>query len=171
MAARKIQTARIWKRVRNIAITVVALLVLAIGGGVGYTWYMGQQAVPAAPVSASIETAPTAPAPKHVQPAANAPASAAIQMLSSPVAPGSNASIDVKTNPGADCTISVLYNKVASTDSGLSHKVADDYGLISWTWTIEKTVPLGKWPVKVTCIHNKLSAVVQGDIVVAKSDN
>lgn len=171
MAAKKLRTARVWKRVRNVAISAVVLLILVVGGGVGYIWYMGQQAVPSESGSVSAEEAPVNPTPKRVQPAANAPASAAIQMLSSPVAPGSNASIDVKTNPGAKCTILVLYDKVASKDSGLNQKVADEYGLVSWTWTVEQTVPLGKWPVKVTCAHNKLSAVVQDDIVIAKSDS
>ncbi len=74
----------------------------------------------------------------------------------------------VKTNAAAACNIKVVYDKTASTDSGLIAKVADEYGMVSWGWTVEPSVPLGKWPVKVTCANAKHSAVVQSDLVVEK---
>jgi hypothetical protein len=160
---------RIIRFVRNIAISVAVLLVIFIGGGAAYTWYMGRTTVVDTSVADSIDTTPT-PVIKHVQPAANANESASVQMLTSPVAPGSNASVTVKTNPSSECTIAVEYNKVASKDSGLRLKTADEFGIVSWTWTVEVSVPLGTWPVKVTCINtaNKKSAFVQGDLVVAR---
>jgi len=120
--------------------------------------------------SPSVPTSPT-PVIKRAKPDPNNPSSASIQMFTSSVAPGSNASITVRTNPEAKCTIKVEYNKVPSTDSGLVPKVADEYGIVSWAWTVEEEVPLGKWPVKVTCVHNKRSAVVQGDLMVVKQTN
>lgn len=126
-------------------------------------------ATPAA-IATPVEAA-SAPAITPAKPAANAKESASIQMLTSPVAPGSNASVSVKTNAASKCTITVEYNKVASTDSGLKPKVADEFGMISWAWTVEESVPLGKWPVKVTCAYNDQSSVVQGDLVVAKQVN
>jgi hypothetical protein len=62
----------------------------------------------------------------------------------------------------------VVSAEPASTDSGLAQKNADEYGLLSWTWTVEPTVPLGKWPVKISCAYDGKGAFVQGDLVVAK---
>lgn len=157
---------RISRSVRNAAISTVALLVLLFGGGVVYTWYVGQQEVKdttaiAAPVELVLPSV-AKPSPQ----AANAKASASVQSLTSPVAPGSNASVTIKTNPFAECTVVVEYNKIASKDSGLGPKVADDFGTVSWTWTVEASVPVGKWPVTVTCAHNELTAVVQEDLEV-----
>jgi hypothetical protein len=44
--------------------------------------------------------------------------------------------------------------------------VADDFGIVSWTWTVEESVPLGEWPVDVTCAFNDQSAMVRGKLVV-----
>lgn len=164
----KARGSRILRFIRNLAISIFVLLVVTVGGGVAYTWYMGQnsdgKSASVVPVS---NEEPTAPVVKRVQPGANVPTSAAIQTLTSPVAPGSNASVTIKTNAEAECSITAIYNKVASTDSGLGKKQADEYGVLSWVWTVEPTVPLGKWPVTITCINNEKSAVVVGDLVVA----
>lgn len=162
----KIDKAQALKAVRNIAISAAVLLVLVVGGGVAYTWYVGQDEAAntaAVPVSATPTSAPVI---KPMKPAANAKQSAAVQMLTSPVAPGENASITVKTNAGSDCTITVEYDEVPSTDSGLKPKKADDFGIVSWTWTVEETVPVGKWPVDVICAFNDQTAMVRGDLVV-----
>jgi hypothetical protein len=163
--------ARITKFIRNTLISVGVLLVVILGGGAAYTWYMGEYGAdtPAA-IAAPVEAAPVA-AIAPAKPAANAKESASIQMLTSPVTPGSNASVSVKTNAASQCTIAVEYNKIASTDSGLTPKVADEFGMVSWAWTVEESAPLGRWPVKITCIYNDQSAVVQGDLVVAKQAN
>jgi hypothetical protein len=162
---------RVPKIPKSVYITVgsiLALLVLFVGAGAAYTWYTGQHSDEA--VSAAEATpAEVTPVPKHepMKPAANAKASASVQSLTSPVAPGSNVSVTIKTTPTATCKIVVEYNKVASQDSGLGPKTADEYGIVSWTWTVDKTAPLGKWPVTVTCEYNTKSAVVVGDLEVA----
>ena len=127
---------------------------------------MGQQK----PVTTVIEVeeVDSTPTIKHVKPAENAPVGVSIQTLTTPIVPGSNASVVIKTNPSATCTIKVEYNGVASKDSGLAPKVADDFGTITWAWTVELAVPEGKWPVSITCIKGKLSGVVLGDLVVSK---
>jgi hypothetical protein len=102
------------------------------------------------------------------QPAPNAKEGVAVQSLTSPVAPGDNASIDIHTNRDSKCTITVVYNNIPSKDAGLTPKTADEYGLASWSWTVESTVPVGKWPVTVTCEWNKKIAVVIGDLIVKK---
>jgi hypothetical protein len=156
---------RIGKSIRNTFTSIVVLSVLAVGAGAAYTWYMGKTSPAALVTPVEAETAPVI---KHVQPATNAPIGASVQTVTSPVNPGENASITARTSPGADCTISVVYDKTASKDSGLSAKTADEFGMVSWTWTIEASAPLGKWPVKVTCALGKKSALVQADLVVAK---
>jgi hypothetical protein len=161
------------KSIRTTTLWTGVLLLVALGGGAAYTWYMGQQPLPqtVAEAAPAAEMAEPVSAAKHMAPDPNAKASAAIEMLSSPVTPGMNASVSVKTNPNADCIVSVTYDKIASKDSGLASKTADEFGIVSWTWTVESTVPYGTWPVKVTCTINKRSAVVQGDLVVAKQIN
>lgn len=155
------------KKVRNIAISAVILLLVLIGAGVGYTWYMSQY-----------DAAPTVAAPKpvekegtitHVKVAENANANASIQSLTTPVMPGNNASVSVKGNPGSTCTIVVEYNKIPSKDSGLIRKPTDEFGVVTWSWTVESTVPVGKWPVTVTCEYNKKTAVVIGDLIVTNT--
>jgi zona occludens toxin (predicted ATPase) len=160
--------ARIPKTALYTAISVIVLLVLLVGGGIAYVWYTGQNA----PDISGIDAAPAAAESPAVltptKPAANANASASVQVLTSPVAPGDNASISIKTVATSTCTIKVMYGDVQSTDSGLTTKTADEFGIVSWAWTVGATVPTGTWPVTVTCNYNGRSAVVQGNLVVAR---
>ena len=155
------------RKARNIAITIGILLVLLIAFGVAYTWYVGQQGPGQAKTVATPQTEvlqpikPTAPKPGTQE-------SAAIEYLSTPIAPGDSASVNVKTVATSNCNISVAYNNVPSTDTGLKPKVADDFGNVEWDWTVGKSTPLGTWPVKVTCSWHGKTAVVQGDLVVAR---
>jgi hypothetical protein len=153
---------------RNALISAGVLLVLLVGGGVGYTYFVG----PDATQSSAGNTAPQVSEEqviKATKPAANAKESASVQSILSPVEPGANSSIIVKTNAGSKCTITVVYDTVASKDSGLGPKVADEFGNVSWTWTVEPAVPVGTWPVTVTCVYNTRSAVVKADLVVTKA--
>lgn len=160
--------ARITIFIRNTLVSIGVLLVVFLGGGAAYTWYMGEYGtVNSTAIAAPAEVIPPSTV-KPKKPAADAPVGASIQMLTSPITPGSNASVSVKTNAESKCTITVEYNKVASTDSGLKPRLADDFGMVSWAWTVEESVPLGKWPVTVTCVYGDKSAVVKGDLVVAK---
>jgi hypothetical protein len=155
------------KAVRNAFIGAGVLLVLLVGGGVAYTYFLGPDGTQPGAVAAPA----AAPEPKFTpsKPAANAPESAAVQTVTTPVAPGANASVAVKTNAGSTCKISVVYNGVASTDSGLADKKADEYGTVSWAWTVGSTAPIGTWPVNITCSYNGKTAIVRADLVVAKS--
>lgn len=161
---------QIVKKTLRITASAVILLVLAVGGGVGYTWYVSQHAEEN---SAAFEQPAQATGGirkiEHVKPPSDAKVGASVQSITSPVVPGSNASIMVKTNPDANCTISVVYDKTSSKDSGLTEKKADEYGLVQWAWTVESTAPLGSWPVKVTCANAKNSAMVQNDLKVVKT--
>lgn len=160
----RINKKRIVRSIRNVAISVGVLIVLLVAAGGIYTWIIGQNSVPNK-VATTADSTPV-PAIKHVDPAPNVQESASVQSLTSPVAPGDNASVIIKTNPGSWCTITVVYDKTASTDSGLTGKTSDDFGSVSWTWTVDTTAPVGKWPVTVTCLRNKLTAIVIGDLIV-----
>lgn len=154
---------------RNFAIAASVLIVILLAVGVVYTWYMGQQGIENTPADAKpIQKAQPKEARK---PDPNAKVGVSVQLLSTPVVPGSNASISIKTNPEAKCTISVVYNKVPSKDSGLVQKVANEYGQTDWSWTVEATAPLGKWPVTVNCANPTHSGMVRGDLEVVKQVN
>jgi hypothetical protein len=159
---------RVPKSVVRALISVAVLLVLIIGAGVGYVWYAGRHPMNRPQTEEQPIVNAKKPDFKPIKPAPNAKESASIQSLTSPVAPGDNAMVTIHTLPDSVCTISVVYDKTASTDSGLAQKNADEYGLLSWTWTVEPTVPLGKWPVKISCAYDGKGAFVQGDLVVAK---
>lgn len=155
----------ITRLVRNVLLSTAVLLVLFLGGGLGYTWYSGQNAsepISIVPVSVSAAPVPMTP-PK---PTPNTFVSASVQSLTSPVTPGSGAEVTVRTLRDAKCSITVVYDKVASTDSGLVPKAADEYGMVGWTWTVGSAVPLGKWPVSVKCVNGDKSAVVTADLLV-----
>ena len=158
---------RVLRSLRNAAIAFVVLIVLVGGAGAAYVWYVGENSVPnetaiAKPVDPSVK--------KEVKPLQrdpNAPIGVSFQMLSSPVTPGANAGVTIQSTPGVTCKISVELNKVPLKDSGLADKMTDDYGVLSWTWTMPADAPIGKWPVKITCISPaKKSAVMQGDLEV-----
>lgn len=158
---------RALKIVRNVLISVVVLVVLIGGAGVAYIWYVGQnsdtQAVESAvdPVNPAPKITPKKPDPK-------AKVGASVQMLTSPIKPGSEASITIRTLPTAKCKIKVEYNKIAAKDPGLKDQTADEFGIATWDWTVGPNTPVGKWPVKVTCSHNKQSGMVQGDLEVKR---
>lgn len=156
------------RTIRNIALSFIALAVLFVGAGVAYVLITGRS-----DTNANAEPAPTAPSPNTNLPAPhkpgpNAPESAGIQSLYTPVKIGSNTSMSVKTLPGSTCTISFIYNNITSKDSGLAQKIADEYGNVTWAWTISSDVPVGTWPAKVTCAYNKKTAVVIGNVQVTK---
>ncbi len=155
------------KALRNSLISAGVLLVVLVAGGAAYTYFLGpdgsQSAASVAPVATpEVNIKPT-------KPADNAVESAAVQTLTTPAPLGSNVSISVKTVAGSDCKIAVVYGTVTSTDSGLTPKKADEYGVVTWAWTVGNTVPVGKWPVNVECAFHGRSAVVRGDLEVVKS--
>lgn len=153
----------------NLFVTILVLLLLGGGAGAAYVWYVGN-AKPVEPASL--------PEPKQnklnqaaVTPKAKpeGPVGVSVQVLSSPVAPGGNASMTIRTRPDAACSIKVTYKDQPSTDGGLIPKTADEFGLVQWTWTVESSRPVGKWPVEVTCALGDKSGYVKGELEVANS--
>lgn len=159
------------KTLRNIFLSILAIVLVLVGVASAYVWMSGQDSDKKinennSPKPAAADQTPLKPRPK---PSPTAKVGASVQVIESPVAPGSNTSLTVKTNAGAKCSIAVVYGSMKSTDSGLSPKIADDFGLVSWTWTVERSAPLGKWPIKVTCANKANSAEVQADLVIANN--
>jgi hypothetical protein len=148
-----------------VALSALILLILFAVAGVVYVRFGGTSSKQASSTNA-------APPPQQLSlPAAHkpdpkAPVGVALQSLYTPVKAGQNTSITIKTTPTAKCTIKVTYDGHASADSGLAAKNADEYGMATWSWTVEKTVPAGKWPVAVTCVYNKHSGFLQKDLQV-----
>lgn len=159
------------RKIRNGAIGTLIVFVVMILAGVGYTWYMGTQAT-AEPVAEEIDEAVGPITRTPYQPAPDAAVGVSSQLLTSPVQPGENASLSIKTNPAANCEITLTYGELGeedkqSTDSGLEPKVADAYGMVTWSWTVEASRPVGTWPVEVTCANEAKSGYLRVDLVVA----
>ena len=159
---------KIPKTIKRTFITIFVLLVLFFGGGAIYVYITGKNARvdDVKPVATQPEESnPIAP---PVAPADNAGVGVAVASLLSPITAGANTSLSVNTNAGASCTITATYKDKPSTDSGLTPKIANPYGSVSWTWTVDSTAPVGKWPVKVTCAYHGRTGVVVADLVVEK---
>jgi hypothetical protein len=157
------------RTIRNILISVVVMLALIVGGGIAYVKFAGgEDGAKKEPAPAQNTNTDNFALPKPKTPNPKAPEGAAIESFLTPAKAGTNTSITIKTNAGSTCTISVTYNDVPSKDSGLTPKTASSYGIASWTWTVDSAVPVGTWPVKVTCSLNKKSAVVIGNLQVTK---
>lgn len=146
-----------WRTLRNITLFVVIVLALLIGAAVAYAWYTGKHAGGDIAVTETIKSKPALK--KPIKPKPDAQIGVATQYVTNPVAPGENASISIHTNADAKCTITVDYDKTVAKDSGLKPKVADDYGLVEWSWTIPENAPLGKkTTVDVRCANEKKNA-------------
>jgi hypothetical protein len=148
------------RSVRHILIAVGALLVLMLLSGSLYTWYLDRQDNKNINNTTAVANNITAAQPiQPVQPAANEPEGVSIVMLTSPIKRDTNASMTVNTNAGSKCTILVTYNKIIANEPALSPAAADSYGSVSWTWYVGNTVPVGMWPIKVTCVYHKSTGV------------
>lgn len=158
---------RIPKAVRNTFIGIVVCLLVAIGAGVGYVWYTGQDESQVLAATTETEKPAARPFGAPIAPNPDNPVGASVQMISSPVKPGGDVSLIVKTTPTATCKIVAKYNNIVSQNPSLVEKSADDYGAVNWDWTLEAGVPLGTWPVDVTCSFAEKSAMVRGDLVVS----
>ena len=151
------------RRMVSIPLVVIALIGVP---ALGYAWYQAQQSeVSAEPVVKPASTkSPISP----TEPPKNAKVGISVGSFVSPVRSGQNSSISIKTLPGAACSISYTYNadKKVSKDTGLTPKVADEFGVASWTWTVTTDTRPGAWPVEITCARNGSSAYSKSDLVI-----
>jgi hypothetical protein len=166
----KLPKVRIPKVVYKTILSIVVLLMVLVGGGVAYTWYVGNNDAYETPAGPEPAANPVEALTKPREIAPDAKFGASVQFITSPVEPGKNSSISIKTRPEAECEIVVEYDEVKSEDSGLVPKKADEYGIVGWTWTVEDYQPVGKWPVEVTCAYGEQSAFVRSELRVEHKD-
>ncbi len=152
------------KSVQRTSTSVLVLAVLALGAGMAYTWYTGQQQSALANQPAPERTTRAIIKPQKV--ASDARVGASVQTVTPEVKPGENASLSIRTNPEAECSIVVKYGTVNAVDSGLAPKLADEFGVASWSWTVAASTPAGKWPADVTCKNKKHSAMVRAELLI-----
>ncbi|MBS3909840.1 MAG: hypothetical protein KGZ93_09530 [Actinobacteria bacterium] len=82
----------------------------------------------------------------------------------SPVSPGGNpVTVFVKTEPGAISQIELGYRGGQNEEGALDPKQANASGMVSWTWTVDPSVPYGAYPILVT------AKSIDGRTAVAKS--
>lgn len=167
--AHKHHVRRRWRR-RSKKIALITLVLIVLFGTIGfvYTWYAGQQEVaPALDVS----TLPSKQPKREVaEPTKDSQVGVSTQSFTGQVKPGDNASLAIKTLRGAACSIVFTYNDdgVRSDDTGLIPKIADEYGYVDWTWTVEQSVSDGVWPVEVVCANGPKHAYLRNDLVVQR---
>ncbi len=157
---------RVPKTLRKVVISILVMLFMFVAIGVGYVYFSGANSPE--PVTSISIPKESSPLPKPVAPSPNAPVGVAVSSLTTPAKIGENSSLSVQTNAGSKCTVTVTYGGVASKDSGLGPVTANPYGTATWTWTVTGNTPLGIAPVKVTCVYNGRSAVVQDNQVITK---
>ncbi|MGB3023218.1 MAG: hypothetical protein WBB39_00220 [Candidatus Saccharimonadales bacterium] len=151
---------------KKIGIIILVVIIIFIVIGIIYTWLVGRQS------STILNDKPAGSGPQIRKPFAPDPDAAvgvAVQLMNSPLRPGENAMVSIRTLPGAVCTIKVEYNKLPVVDSGVIEKLADDYGVATWSWTVSADAPPGNWPVDITCKRNARSGYLHLDFEVKKS--
>ena len=152
---------------RRVFIAIFVLLVFCIVAAIIYVWYMGQHPLEA--TQTVVNTAPLAPKLKAPSYDPNAPVGIVQQTFTGAIAAGGNAMISIKTQPKAACQIAVKVNKETLPDTGLVPKIADEFGMVDWSWTVPKNVLPGKWPVEITCANDlKKSAYFKVELEVSR---
>lgn len=164
--------ARAVRRIRSIAIAALVLGLVIGAGAVVLIWVMKPQAVKPPTTSASTqEKAPDLTSQKF---AADIPIGSSVQSITTPISPGSNASVTIRTTERAVCTIKVVrldpYNKELArvADSGLADKTADEFGMITWTWTMPADAAIATWKADMFCQRDSKSTRSVGEIVVER---
>ena len=150
-------------------IVLSALILVVLFFMVGFVYvYMNDQSSGIADTSKSTATIKYQPLKPPPRSSPKSTVGVAIESLDTPVTRGSQTSMIITTNSYATCSISVIYNNIPSKVPGLSPKVADAYGMVTWTWTVPKTTPVGNWPIKVVCHDQTQSGVLDESLSVVE---
>ena len=161
-------------KLRNLAIAVVLLGVVIFGVGLLIMWLMQPKKVDQPAATAPAAQKPSMSPSRKFGP--NIPIGSAIQSISSPVAPGDNANVTLRTTEGATCTIKVVNldqhgNEIGRVeDSGLADKKVDEFGVVTWTWTMPKGAALATWKADMFCKRDEMSTRSVGEVVVKLKD-
>lgn len=163
---------RLIKSLRNLAIGVLVLALLIGGIYVALLWLNKPQQISVEEPDATNKQNPNFVTPN--KPPKDVAIGSSIQSISSPLSPGDNASLTLRTTESAVCTIKVvrldtmLREVQRVTDSGLADKTADDFGIVTWTWSMPSNAGIGKWQADITCQRDSKSTRSIGEIVVQK---
>ena len=108
-----------------------------------------------APETAAPTAAPRTPTPPTPAPPTLVPKAAAfVRFISatSPVAKGGTATVKIATSPNATCAITVTYGTAGpARAAGLEPRAADDFGSLTWSWTVATGTAPGTYPIDVVC--------------------
>ena len=157
------------KTVIKTVVAILILLLIFVGGAVAYVYFTAKSSDEQNPPQSEAEKISL---PEPSKPNPDNPVGASVVSITTPVKLGANSSVTVRTTATATCTIKVVHgepdDEIAVKDSGLAAKVADQFGNVTWSWTMEETAPVGKWTAKVTCKYGKKSGYVEGYFQVKK---
>lgn len=157
------------RTLRNVAIAML-VLVIVIGAVYLLISWLSKPKIAGNSVVKDTQQSPTMPQPHR--PPRDVPIGSSIQSLTTPVAPGGNVSLILRTTESAVCTIKVVHldeqmREVARvTDGGLVDKTADEFGVVTWTWTMPAGAAQVTWHADITCQRDSKSTRSVGDIVV-----
>jgi hypothetical protein len=110
------------------------------------------------------------PLPTPLAPGPNSPEGVSIEVLASPASIGSDVYLSVLTNAGSTCSVAMSYNGGQTGTAVASDQIANDYGDITWNWTVGSNVPVGTWPVKVVCAYRGRTGVAINNLQVISSN-
>lgn len=160
------------KKLVKWTVIIVVLLVLIIGLGILIIWLLQPKKIDSNTTPAPATQKPTiAPAHKF---GPNIPIGSSVQSISSPIAPGDNAYVTLRTTEGATCSIKVVsldqHGKEIDrvSDSGLVDKKVDDFGVVTWTWTMPVGAAIKIWQADMYCKRDDKSTRSVGEIEVER---
>ena len=102
--------------------------------------------------------------PPATAPSSNSPEGVALQAMTTPVQVGAVFYLSAETNAGSLCTAYIDYAGTDGTDPNLNSQQANEYGNVTWTWTVPDKAPLGTWPLTITCLYRGRTGVVDDNV-------
>jgi len=148
------------RTIRNTLFAILMLLVLIISGATVYVLFINRPNLePGSTANAKYST-PSVLTPR--QPNPNAPEGVAVESLPVAVRAGDNVSLIIQTNPTSTCKATTTGAGATTQAVALADKIADSYGMATWSWHVDPAAPLGNRTVDVTCLYHGRSGYVQG---------
>lgn len=164
---------RFLKALRNLGIIIAVLVLIVAAVYVVMLWLNKPQVAHVAEPDATNQQNPAFIAPR--KPPQDVAIGSSIQAISSPVSPGSNASLTIRTTESAVCSVKVvridaeMREAQRVSDSGLIDKTADDFGVVTWTWTMPADAVIAPWQADINCTRGTKSTRSIGEIIVQKA--
>lgn len=96
----------------------------------------------------------------------NPPLVLEVKSLTSPVLQGGKVTLVAKADPGARVTASLKLPAGQKAPSGLGEKTAAKDGSVTWTFSVDKKLAAGSYPVQITSAYQGKSASQSTNLVV-----